>query len=105
MLISVVNLLSFIVITLAVMRVTRIIVWDKITLPLRQKIMAWNGDNGIITYLVHCVYCTGFWVGAAMVTLYALLPHSEILFWAYAALAVAEAAPRLLNHEARTGGQ
>lgn len=103
MLISVVDLLALLVITLAVMRVTRLIVWDKITLPLRQKIMAANGDNGMITYLIHCIYCTGFWVTVAMVTPYLILGHNKILLGAYSILAIAEAAPRLLAYEPRTG--
>lgn len=104
MLISVVDLLEFVVVTFAVMRVTRLIVWDKITLPVRQKILAANGDNGMITYLIHCIYCTGFWIAVIMVSLYLIYP-SKILFGIYAVLAVAEIAPRVLAHEPRTGGQ
>ena len=50
--------------TLAVARVTRIIALDKIALPFRMWVLHRNGREGWFTYLVHCPYCVGVWLAA-----------------------------------------
>jgi hypothetical protein len=67
----VIDLMTLIVLILATMRVTRLVVWDKITLPARAAVIngftlrvprtAWrflwwkgSGVNGKLSYLIHC---------------------------------------------------
>lgn len=113
---------TLIVLILATMRLTRLAVWDKITLPMRATVingfhlkvgkltlLKWKGSGveGWLTYLVHCVFCAGFYASVAVVIAYSLYPTNRWLFACYLTLAVAEVAPRLLNWEPRshTGGE
>ena len=106
---------TLIVLILATARLTRLAVWDKITLPIRKTIISgimikkkqiWKGSgiNGKLSYLAHCVFCAGFWAAAALGTSYIIWPSNKWLFTCYLILAVAEVAPRLLNWEPRTTG-
>lgn len=115
--------LTLIVLVLATMRLTRLAVWDKITLPMRRTVIngfhlrigkltlcKWGGSGieGNLTYLAHCVFCASFWASAAVVVAgFALWPDNKWLMTCYLTLAVAEVAPRLLNWEPRshTGGE
>lgn len=99
---------------LAVMCVTRSIVQEEIFRPLRlamitgftiklprNKELHWDGggDKGKLAYLVHCIYCTGFWVSIALgiPIIYATHPHTHPVTAAILTLALAEAAPRCLS--------
>ena len=53
--------------TLAAARVTRVIVVDKIGQPLRAAVVRWRGESSALAYLVHCPWCMGLWVAAALV--------------------------------------
>lgn len=114
--------MTLIVLILATMRLTRLAVWDKITLPVRatvikgfhlkiRKLTLWkwggSGIEGKITYLVHCVFCAGFYAAALVVFPHTIWPHNKWLEACYLTLAVAEVAPRLLNWEPRShaGGE
>lgn len=114
--------MTLIVLILAAMRLTRLGVWDKITLPMRVTVIQglhwkigkltlakWKGSGlgGKLTYLVHCVFCAGFYAAALVVFPYTAWPHNRWLEACYLTLAVAEVAPRLLNWEPRshTGGE
>lgn len=55
---------------LAVMRVTRLICLDQITMPLRAKVLNKNGDTGWWTFLIHCPLCVSVYVGAVAAVLY-----------------------------------
>jgi uncharacterized protein DUF1360 len=109
--------MTFIILTLATMRLTRVIVLDKITQPVRKlavagfsiKIRKWHlytwrgsGIHGWLSYLIHCVFCAGFWAATIVITSHILWPHNKWLNAAYLILAIAEIAPRLLNWEPRT---
>lgn len=111
-LITVGDLALVVAVVLAVVCVTRTIVQEEITRPLRLAIidgftvkltkkheLHWtgSGDKGKLTYLVHCIYCTGFWVAVALGTPAAIWPHNRVLHSCYAVLALAEAAPRALS--------
>lgn len=98
----VINLMTLVILLLATMRLTRIVVWDKITLPVRRAILQKTGLDSWLSYLVHCVTCTGFWSAALVVGSWALWPTNRVLHAIYIILAVAEVAPRLLNWEPRT---
>jgi hypothetical protein len=64
------DLLPFLLLVLATARLTKLVVDDRISMPLRQWVMRKNGDNGWFTFLVHCPWCTGFWVAAGIAPLY-----------------------------------
>jgi len=49
---------------LAVAGMTRALVIEKPFAWWRTWVKSWSGEDGLATYLVHCVFCTGFWVGA-----------------------------------------
>lgn len=111
----VIDPVTLIVLILATMRLTRLVVLDKITMPARKIIISgikvndtqiWKGSglNGNLTYLVHCVFCTGFYAAIITVIPHIIWPTNKWLFACYLILAVAEVAPRLLNWEPRTTG-
>jgi hypothetical protein len=66
----VLNLLTLVITALAVMRVTRLIVLDQITMPFRAWLLTRNGETGWFTFLFHCPLCASVWVGAAVAPLY-----------------------------------
>lgn len=99
---------------LAVMCVTRSIVQEEIARPFRlmvingftiklpkNKEFHWDGsgDKGKLSYLVHCIYCTGFWASVLLGPsfIYATHPHTHPIVAAILTLALAEAAPRCLS--------
>lgn len=65
-------LLALIVITVATIRITRIVTIDKISEPARKWIIARNGHQGWWTYLAHCPWCMGVWFAA---------PAAAIAWW------------------------
>jgi hypothetical protein len=87
-----IDLLTFIILGLACFRLTRLIVFDKITEFLRQpffdEITEENEDGTVEVYylpkstsikkfigeLLSCYWCTGVWISAAVVTGYLFLP-------------------------------
>jgi len=120
---SVIDPMTLLILTLAAMRLTRGAVWDKITEGLRRTVIVgitfpdkrfwrllrlankqlWKGSGvgGRLSYLVHCIFCTGFWLSATVVIPNSLWPDSQFLRTCYLILAIAEAAPRLLAWEPR----
>lgn len=62
--------LSLAVMTLAVARVTGLIVSDAITEPLRDRVLVWLDDRPAtlgswLAALIQCPWCTGMWVSLA----------------------------------------
>jgi uncharacterized protein DUF1360 len=111
----VIDPVTLIVLILATARLTRLAVWDKITLPIRKAIISgitikkkqiWKGSGvgGTLSYLAHCVFCAGFWAAVLVAIPFTIWPSNKWLFACYLILAVAEVAPRLLNWEPRTTG-
>lgn len=87
---------TLIVLIFAVARVTRLIVDDKISLPIRQWVLAKSGDDGWFTILVHCPWCMGVWVSAEM-TAVTFLWDSRVWSALLVFLAVAQLASMLLT--------
>lgn len=50
---------------LAVARITRLVVDDKITEPMRQEVIEHSGSESL-SYLVQCPYCVSVWAGLAV---------------------------------------
>lgn len=66
---------QFIILALAIYRVTRLVTTDTIFNSLREKI--WNKfppHRVNLGYLITCDWCTSIWVAAIFITLYLLLP-------------------------------
>lgn len=61
----VIQSISLLLTLLAVVRVTRLIVIDRITLPIRSRILAKGGEEGWWTYLIHCPICASVWIAGA----------------------------------------
>ncbi|ANA85317.1 membrane protein [Gordonia phage Phlop] len=49
-----------------IIRLTRLIVADTITHPIRARIVVWLGPDHPIATLVCCAWCMSVWVGAAI---------------------------------------
>lgn len=52
---------AFLLLTLASARVTRLVVTDGITRPIRKYIVLKYGVDGWLTDLVHCPFCVSVW--------------------------------------------
>jgi hypothetical protein len=50
---------------LAVSRLTRLVIEDKITEPFRNEILE-HSDSEHLQYFITCPYCVSVWVGAAV---------------------------------------
>lgn len=92
------NLLTLVITALAVMRITRIVALDKITIPIRRWVLEKNGDTGNWTFLIHCPLCVSFWVGAVVAPLYWFFGRSP--WFLIPALALAFAQLVIMVHKA-----
>lgn len=85
------GLLPFLLVLLAVARLTRLVVSDKIAMPFRAWVVARDGEQGWFTFLVHCPWCTGFWVSAVIAPLYWYFGRSPWFVIPCLALALSQA--------------
>lgn len=105
---SVINLLTLVLMLFTAVRLTRLVVYDKITMPLRAAIIKAAEKRKPshplhqLVYLLHCEWCTGLWMAFAVTVPVLLFPASKILYGALVALAIAEIAPRILIWEPRS---
>lgn len=75
-------LLRFMVMVMAVARVTRILVDETIAEPIRKAVGIYHNDAGkkithddtFLAQLLWCFWCTSVWISAAFVLVYALSP-------------------------------
>lgn len=58
------NVIHLVLLTLAVAKVTWLVVDAAITMPIRQWIVNKFGENSRLAYLVHCPGCSSVWVSA-----------------------------------------
>ena len=73
------NLVDFLILSLACYRITRLIIEDTITEPLRERVWKrFPPESTRIGYLFTCPWCTGFWVSVLIVAAYLLLPSATI---------------------------
>lgn len=50
-------------------RLTRIITTDRVGLPLRKWVLekfSEPGQDSMVTFMVHCPHCTGWWISLAL---------------------------------------
>lgn len=67
---------SLILVTLAVARLTRLVVVDEITRSLRRWVVNRSGEDSVMAYFIHCSWCTSIWfaVPAAIAWAFLQLP-------------------------------
>ena len=93
----VIDLLTLLVLALAVAGATRLLVVEKITQVYRDQVQVTFGDKSLITYGVNCVFCTGFHM-AWMLTWTTFVHAGEPLWMGFlTALAVYAVAPHLAD--------
>lgn len=61
-------LITFVVLLFATIRITRLIVTDKLSDPFRQFLVDKLGASSWVTYLFFCPWCVSFWVALAAST-------------------------------------
>lgn len=75
---------SLIVGVLAVARVTRLLVEDKLAVGYRQWVVKKWGAQSLAAYLAHCVWCTSIWVAIPVMPVATLFPN----VWVISVLAI-----------------
>lgn len=60
------DLITLVLLVLAVTRLTGLVVYDRIGHPLRFWVVKKSGDNGWLTFGVHCPWCVGMWFAMAV---------------------------------------
>lgn len=77
-------IISLVVATLAVARLTRLLTDDQITIGYRRWVVKRWGENSLPAYLVHCPWCTSVWVAAFTMPPAVFWPN----VWVIAALSI-----------------
>jgi hypothetical protein len=77
-------IISLVVATLAVARLTRLIVDDRVTVGIRQWVVNKWGGESLPSYLIHCPWCMSIWISALVMPPAVLFPNQ----WVIAALAI-----------------
>jgi uncharacterized protein DUF1360 len=75
---------SLVVAALAVARLTRLVVSDKITVSIRQWVVRKWGADSFASYLFHCSWCMSLWLALPVMPVAALFPNR----WVIALLAI-----------------
>lgn len=65
---------TFILLSLATYRLTRLVLLDEIAEPLRERIWKRFPPHTKFGYLFTCFWCFGFWASILVVVLYLLVP-------------------------------
>lgn len=90
------NLVHLLILALAAYRITRLIIEDAITEPIRERIWKRYQPNGInLGYWITCYWCAGFAVSVFMILFYWFFPIAAIVF---AAIFAISAAVGILDH-------
>jgi hypothetical protein len=93
--------------SLATARVTRLIVTDEISVPLRRLAFRLDKNSRHVGYIVTCPYCTGVWAAAGVVGLVCIAIEADgwgrwLAAAPIAIMAVAQAALWLTPREVET---
>jgi hypothetical protein len=80
-------IVSVLVATLAVARVTRFIVDDQLSIGFRRAVMNRWGEDSWQSYLVTCPWCVSVWIALPIMPVAVLWPNR----WVIAALSIAAA--------------
>jgi hypothetical protein len=77
-------LLSTLLGLLAVARLTRLIVEDRVAIALRQWVVRKWGEDSKPAYFIHCPWCTSLWISTPVMAVASLYPNR----WVVAGLAI-----------------
>lgn len=88
--IDVPDFLTFLLLALAVTRVTQLVVSDKIGHPFRSWVLKRNGDHGMWTFAVHCPWCVGMWMALGASPLWWYFGRNPIFVMVCVALALSQ---------------
>lgn len=72
-------ILSLVVATLAVARITRLLTEDFITSGYRRWVVNRWGPDSKMSYWVHCAWCTSVWVAAPIMPIALLFPYLWVI--------------------------
>ena len=72
-------ILSMVIATLAVTRLTRLLVEDQLTVKYRQRVVRRWGETSLASYLAHCVWCTSVWVAAIIMPIAVIFPNQWVI--------------------------
>ena len=82
-----IQLLDYVILALAVYRLTRLVTTDVIFNKYREKIWAkYPIEKEGIGYLITCDWCTSIWVSSLVVCMYKIAPDIAIAVWGVFAL-------------------
>lgn len=79
----------FVLVTLGLARVTRLVTADRFFLGFRRWIINRFGQDSLLAYLVHCVWCTGLWFSFPAGALWAVATLPLHLWWLFVPAAFA----------------
>lgn len=79
---------AFVLLTLASARVTRLIVTDQISIPLRRYVINKFGPDHWTTYLIHCPFCASVWVSLGAAAFWCAFTPASWLWYLPGALAM-----------------
>lgn len=85
------------VLTLAVAGVTRALVIERPFNWWRTWVKSWSGEDGKFTYLVNCVFCTGFWVALGLTIPTYLMPGNTLWLALLTPWAIFAVAPHIAD--------
>ena len=77
-------IVSLVVAALAVARLTRLLVEDRVAVRWRQWVVKRYGPESMPSYLVHCPWCMSIYIAVPIMPIAVLLPHP----WVIAVLAI-----------------
>jgi len=72
-------LLTLVIGVLAVMRITRLLVEDRLLLGYRRWAVNKWGNDSLPAYLAHCPWCTSIWVAIPVMPVAAIWPNKWVL--------------------------
>lgn len=93
----VINPVVLVLLCLATAGMTRALVVERPFAWWRNWVKGWSGQDGLTTYLVHCVFCTGFWVGTGLTILTYLMPTTPIWLAFLTVWAIFAVAPHIAD--------
>ncbi len=91
---------DLIILTLAIYRVTRVVVFEKIFKYFRDLVKANNRVYFMRTlcYIITCPWCAGVWIALIMVVFFFLVPYGKLLVYLMALSGVASFFVMLSNY-------
>lgn len=83
-------IVSLVVAAIAVARITRFLVDDRLSDGYRRWIVKRWGEDSKISYLAHCPWCTSIWIAAPImpVPVFLLMSWTEPITWVIATLSI-----------------